>query len=327
LKAILLSGLLSGEVSAQMFKKVKLKDVDVLTLYQGKMTNGRRSSPIPQLQCRGGSAGCSAFVPDVVQCYNRGSDGLEIQWECKTEMPIEYKFGKVQVSCEGYDYPDDPYILAGSCGLEYTIDRTGVNSNKSKSNNGYSGYSSNGWNNGKSYQDDESSNFGLLVFICIVGFIIFKAFLAPDRDNDQQRQQAYNPDFIPPAGSDAPPPYSTGYTAGNAHTAPPPPRYSSRHQESGNGGWGNFASFGAGWAASSWWNRDSTRPRNRVYPDLHSQRDRRYGFFGLRPRFGWLRSRAGVFSPSPVRNRNRSSSNSSSSGTRTASGFGGTSRR
>ncbi len=47
---ILLSGLLSGEVFAQMYKKVKLKDVDVLTLYQGKMTNGRRSSPIPQLQ-------------------------------------------------------------------------------------------------------------------------------------------------------------------------------------------------------------------------------------------------------------------------------------
>jgi len=37
--------------------------------------------------------------------------------------------------------------------LEYTIDRTGVNSNKSKSNNGNSGYSSNGWNNGKSYTD------------------------------------------------------------------------------------------------------------------------------------------------------------------------------
>ena len=55
--AILLSGLLSGEVSAQMFKKVKLKDVDVLTLYQGKMTNGRRSSPIPQLQVRPGLCG------------------------------------------------------------------------------------------------------------------------------------------------------------------------------------------------------------------------------------------------------------------------------
>merc|ERR1712170_221021 len=44
--------------SGQMFKKVKLKDVDVLTLYQGKMTNGRRSSPVPQLSCRGGTAGC-----------------------------------------------------------------------------------------------------------------------------------------------------------------------------------------------------------------------------------------------------------------------------
>jgi len=305
--AILLSGLLSGEVSAQMFKKVKLKDVDVLTLYQGKMTNGRRSSPIPQLQCRGGSAGCSAFVPDVVQCYNKGSDGLEIQWECKTEMPMEYKFGKVQVSCEGYDYPDDPYILAGSCGLEYTIDRTGVNSSRDskKSNNGNSGYSTNGWNNGKSYQDEESSNFGLLVFICIVGFIIFKALISPDRNNDQQRQQAYNPDFIPPAGTEPPPPpYSSGYTAGNTNSAPPP--YSSRRQTSGNGAWGNFASFGAGWAANSWWNRDSTRPRNRVYPDLNAHRDR---------------------SPSPVRNRNRSSSSGSSSGTRTASGFGGTSRR
>jgi len=304
--AILLSGLLSGEVSAQMFKKVKLKDVDVLTLYQGKMTNGRRSSPIPQLQCRGGSAGCSAFIPDVVQCYNRGSDGLEIQWECKTEMPMEYKFGKIQVSCEGYDYPDDPYILAGSCGLEYTIDRTGVNSShdSKKSNGGNSGYSTNGWNNGKSYQDDESSNFGLLVFICIVGFIIFKALISPDRNDDQQRQQAYNPDFIPPAGTE-PPPYSSGYTAGNTNSAPPPP-YSSRRQGSGNGAWGNFASFGAGWAANSWWNRDSTRPRNRVYPDLNAHRDR---------------------SPSPVRNRNRSSSSGSSSGTRTASGFGGTSRR
>ena len=31
-------------------QKVKLKDVDVLTLYRNKLTNGRRSSPIQQLQ-------------------------------------------------------------------------------------------------------------------------------------------------------------------------------------------------------------------------------------------------------------------------------------
>ena len=28
----------------------------------------------------------------------------------------------MQVSCEGYEYPDDPYILKESCGLEYEID-------------------------------------------------------------------------------------------------------------------------------------------------------------------------------------------------------------
>ena len=84
---------------------------------QGKMTTGRRSSPVPQIRCVGGSAGCLAFQPRVVQCINRGSDGYDVQWECKTDMDSAYRFGKIQVSCEGYDYPDDPYILRGSCGV------------------------------------------------------------------------------------------------------------------------------------------------------------------------------------------------------------------
>ena len=32
-------------------------------------------------------------------------------------MDKRYKFGRITVSCEGYDYPDDPYILHGSCGV------------------------------------------------------------------------------------------------------------------------------------------------------------------------------------------------------------------
>ena len=39
------------------------------------------------------------------------------QWECKTDMDNAYRFGQVEVSCEGYDYPEDPYILKGSCGV------------------------------------------------------------------------------------------------------------------------------------------------------------------------------------------------------------------
>lgn len=59
--------------------RVKLHDVNVLTLRHGHMTNGRRSAPVPQMTCVGGSAGCSAFVPKVVQCHNRGSDGYDAQ--------------------------------------------------------------------------------------------------------------------------------------------------------------------------------------------------------------------------------------------------------
>lgn len=36
-------------------------------------------------------------------------------------MDDDYRFGNVEVSCEGYDYPDDPYILAGSCGVSVYI--------------------------------------------------------------------------------------------------------------------------------------------------------------------------------------------------------------
>ena len=85
------------------------------------MTNGRRSSPVPQLKCVGGTAGCHAFQPKVVQCINRGSDGYDVQWECKTEMDSAYRFGQIQVSCEGYDYPDDPYVLRGSCGVHLLL--------------------------------------------------------------------------------------------------------------------------------------------------------------------------------------------------------------
>lgn len=32
------------------------------------------------------------------------------------------QFNHVEVICEGYDYPEDDYILLGSCGLEFTLD-------------------------------------------------------------------------------------------------------------------------------------------------------------------------------------------------------------
>ena len=70
--------------------KVLLKDVQVLTLKAGQMTTGRRSSPVQQLNCVGGSAR-GRFNPQVVQCYNRGWDGQDVQWECKSDMDNLYR--------------------------------------------------------------------------------------------------------------------------------------------------------------------------------------------------------------------------------------------
>ena len=58
------------------------------------------------------------FAIQVVQCYNKGWDGDDIQWECKTDMDNAFRFGKVAVSCEGFAYPEDSYVLKGSCGVK-----------------------------------------------------------------------------------------------------------------------------------------------------------------------------------------------------------------
>ena len=58
--------------------KVRLQDVQVLTLKDGKMTTGKRSSPVSQLNCVGGSAQ-GKFRPQVVQCKNMGWDGQDVQ--------------------------------------------------------------------------------------------------------------------------------------------------------------------------------------------------------------------------------------------------------
>lgn len=279
-----------------MFQKTKLKDIDVLTLHQGRMTNGRRSSPVPQLECKGGTAGCGAFIPDVVQCYNRGSDGLDIQWECKTDMDNEYRFGKISVSCEGYDYPEDPYVLAGSCGLEYTIDRTTAGSQQSAGGNSYS------YSNSYTSTSKEKSDFDFMSLF-IVGIVIFILWKIVTGDNNENNippagtePPPYNPDFIPPAGS------------------APPPSYSGRRGYGGTRGWrpGFFSGFGAGWFGNNWWNRPG-------YGGGHYNRYNR-GSNQSAYNQGFT---DGARNSSPK----RSSSSSSSSGTRTASGFGGTTRR
>lgn len=44
-----------------------------------------------------------------------------MNWKCEASLPKGTHLSKVEVQCEGFDYPDDPYILAGSCGASFEV--------------------------------------------------------------------------------------------------------------------------------------------------------------------------------------------------------------
>eukprot|EP00501_MAST-03F_sp_TOSAG23-6_P002383 GSMAST32.ASY1.ANO1.2489.1 assembled CDS len=150
--------------------KVLLETVKAITLKKGKYTNSRRVSAIPQITCING---CHLASPNRIQCKNSGSDGVDIQWECSTDLPAGVSFEAVEVLCEGYDYPEDEYVLKGSCGVEYSLSghRSDNHSQHSSWGNGYAdsdpyGYSSSDY----SYDRSEStfSFFRLFILIAII---------------------------------------------------------------------------------------------------------------------------------------------------------------
>jgi hypothetical protein len=101
---------------------VLLTSISSLTFVRGELTAYRRVAPMPALTCNSGSACGTHLEPDVVRCTNVGHDGVDVQWQC--EASTSARFGKMKVSCEGYDYPEDPRVLVGSCALIYTLHAT-----------------------------------------------------------------------------------------------------------------------------------------------------------------------------------------------------------
>ncbi|XP_027199981.2 uncharacterized protein LOC113794094 [Dermatophagoides pteronyssinus] len=112
-------------VMADNNDRIKLKDIQTLTLYADRLTEARRSSPIKQLTCIGDY--CDDLQISTVQCYNSGSldeHDQSIQWKCEADMPWQYRFGPYDVICENYHSPDDnEFILADSCAMLYTIEK------------------------------------------------------------------------------------------------------------------------------------------------------------------------------------------------------------
>lgn len=92
-------------------EKVLLTSISTLTLHADKQTKARRLSPIPQLRCAKGNA-CKYINGNdeedgggsisVMQCRNQGSDGVDVQWECRVaELSDWFRLGETVVSCEG----------------------------------------------------------------------------------------------------------------------------------------------------------------------------------------------------------------------------------
>ena len=117
--------------------RILLDDVKSVVLRRGDMTTGRRVEPIAQLTRVGGSAPAGAYL-DSIHCQNMGRNQYgKVDWRCEAQMPdSSLSLGDVEMVCEGYDGPGDAYILAGSCGLEYALNRI---TNYSHSQHEYNG--------------------------------------------------------------------------------------------------------------------------------------------------------------------------------------------
>ncbi|KAB7508000.1 Store-operated calcium entry-associated regulatory factor [Armadillidium nasatum] len=237
-------------------KKIKLKDIEVLTLYHGKMTAGRRSSPVPQLECVEGTAPCSAFKPKVVQCINRGSDGYNVQWECKTDMDNAYRFGDVEVSCEGYDYPDDPYVLHGSCGLKYSIDYTEEGLNRKKHNYYGNDHQSSYTTYGKKSSSSMSSIIADLIVYIGMGLIVYALYRTCTNSGRYAGQDAYSTteDDYPSGGGGGGGGY--GWFGGNNNQQPPP--YNAHNRYNDDASCRNRSAHGGGTGTGGFWTGAAT---------------------------------------------------------------------
>ncbi|KAK4309704.1 hypothetical protein Pmani_018700 [Petrolisthes manimaculis] len=299
---------------------VLLKDIQVLTLYNGKSTTGGRSSPVPQLECvKGGTASCNAFRPRVVQCYNRGWDGSEVQWECTTDMDNAYRFGEIEVSCEGYSHRDDPYVLKGSCGLRYTIDYTKEGLNQQRQ---YNYYGDNQDSSGY-YQKKKSENWtreswfaDMIVFVAVLLMCwAFYKTCVGSRYSHENAQSTTNDDY-PGSGGGGGGGYGWFGQGGHQPTAPPHSGFTD------DASCGNATRHrGGGTGAGGFWTGAITGGLLGYMFGNTGRRHNTWGAGGWGNSGGWgSGSTGGGFSGGGF-------SGGGSTGTRTASGFGGTSRR
>jgi hypothetical protein len=300
---------------------VLLSSISSLTLHAGKQTSARRSSPIPQAACIGPPEICNLYTVDTIRCTNGGSDYDEenVQWTCTAALPEEFKFGSTDVSCEGYASSDDPYVLKGSCGVEYRLLLTEKGEEK------YGEYL--GQNNKKTYEKKETTSdlvkaLFLIIFVVVL-LIIVSSFWNSFRNG--------------PGGGGRPTTFGGGGGGGDDDPPPPydygsPPRKTARSSYASTRGSGvgqeqwrpGFWTGALGGAAAGYMAGNRNRPRQ---PETQ-QRDGALfgGGTGNTAGNSWFGGGGGNAAEGSSRSYS-SSPPAASSSRYTSTGFGSTTRR
>ncbi|KEF58083.1 uncharacterized protein A1O9_06006 [Exophiala aquamarina CBS 119918] len=299
---------------------VLLSKVSALTVRSGKQTASRRVKPVPQLQCVGPANICKLYAIDVMRCTNEGADYDEnnVQWSCKASLPEEFKLGATDVSCEGYLSSEDPYVLSGSCGVEYRLLLT----DKGEARYGsQSSWGSRKYGDGNSNAVETYAGYLFMALFLGVLFIILRGIYKAWRDEARRR-----PTTRPRGGGG-------GFGGGGDDDPPndPPPPYSARPKKatwssgSRSGTFSTTRTQQEGWRPGFWTGTAAGAAAGYLAGRGNQTRTEQQP-----PRRGtgsnWFGGGGGYAGPSTP--RSSGSGSSSSSGARHEStGFGGTSRR
>lgn len=129
-KVILAAAILYGVYTyasspTRTYERRLLQQVQSLTFEEGKMCANRRVSAMPQLVCIGSSLCGTMKEPKAISCLNlNNGKHRDPDWKCTAVLDRGIELGKTEVVCEGFDYPEDPYILENSCFIEYSLIQT-----------------------------------------------------------------------------------------------------------------------------------------------------------------------------------------------------------
>ena len=305
----------TASTARKQAERVLLSNVKSLTVRKDLKTTHNRVSAIPQLKCVGGTAK-GLYDIDVLRCKNAGSsyDDADVEWTCTASLPEEFKLGSTDVICEGFTGPDDPYVLKGSCGVEYRLMLTGLGEEK------YGRKSKGLWDDygGRTKAGDFAGAIFWMVFVAVVIWMIYAAFF-----RDTARRPGNRTGFGGFGGfgdggggggnDDPPPPYDYNPPPSKSRTYASSAR-AARAAPAQQGGWrpgfwtGALGGAAAGYMTGNRGNRTQQQPRNQDMwgngegsSNWGAGRTRSSGSLGSSPGYGSSRHES--------------------------SGFGGTSRR